>query len=343
MSLPKGTIWQEYRAQALDAIPVGCRSSFSKPVAIRNWLKNGYFSIISADNKGFNIETNLLDFGSALFGDAEHLMDHCAEQMVATRSLLTARNGRSTAWSIVTCYYWGFFAVLALGRLVGKVPIYLDRDAVNRLWSYAATPPTTRKPPAGSFVLSTQVRSGSPLTDAKIESKDDRIHELAWRWLFSNIRSLIASVNQSTANREELLLYTSIVESGNLLDDDWPSQIRNLVNYRPGYAYGFHNRVFLQGKNQPDVASAIDGTWQEATRLLDSQLAKLRVNSSRGRINLESDADSVACAVYFLSRLVYLVSRELYDEIANRISSDKRFRVARDNFLKSATLTTPVV
>ena len=163
MTLPKGTIWQEIRAKALIAIPVGCKSNFAKPISIRKWLDTGFFSV-TCSSSGFELTTNREDFGSALFGDAEHLMDHCTEQMAVTRWHLGRREEQSTAWSFVTCYYWGFFSALLLARLVGRVPMYLDRDHVNKLYSYASAQNPgmqVKKPSPGSYLLSSQSPSGS--------------------------------------------------------------------------------------------------------------------------------------------------------------------------------------
>lgn len=113
MRLPKSNIWQHIRTASLDAIPQGSRAIQNDTYTLGKWRRSAYFIVDSASSKGISITTSSIDFGSALLGDAQHLLDHALEHQVTIWKQLQNQNWLSPAWTVVTLYYWSFFLLIA--------------------------------------------------------------------------------------------------------------------------------------------------------------------------------------------------------------------------------------
>src|SRR5262249_55065260 len=151
------------------------------------------------------------------------------------------------AWLVVTFYYWSFFLAMSLTRLLGRTVWYLDQEAVEGFSVSAPTPPS-KKVGTGSFTLS----CGPPVSGSEREliiskSKESRLHEHLWKMFFSMCDNKIKQYPAGTLDNLEERLFTCFQRSAARLGTDWPSSLRNVVNYRPGFAYDTVRRTRVLG------------------------------------------------------------------------------------------------
>jgi hypothetical protein len=142
------------------------------------------------------------------------------------------------------------------------------------------------------------------------------------------MRDLVQRVPKRNVDRDEFMLYDALVESANVLGDDWPSKLRNVVNYRPGFAYGFHSSKVDLGMVPP--LDFLDEEWKTVLNGMSARLGAIR-SGGRGEWDAPVRIAGAACAV---ARLIFMVSYELHAEVAERVGGDKRFAALRNEFVK---------
>jgi hypothetical protein len=328
VSIPKSNIWQEFRQETLDAIPAGSRFRYAEPVPLRKWRTVGYYTVSSANASGFSLIAANEEIGGALLSDVEHLLDHAAEHQVLICTTINLANWSSPAWLVVTFYYWSFFLAMSLTRLLGKTVWYLDHDAVQ-WFSKSAPDAPQKKVGTGSFSLT----CGTPLNGAEREvviakSKESRLHEHLWKLLFSMCASKLSAYPGGTLDILEERLFTCIQRSSAKLGPDWPSSLRNLINYRPGFAYDTVRRTrvldnfdYLRGYNCCPVPLLIDR--------LENNLALVHSSNS-----IASHPKIVSRMLVDFTFLLNAFVFELYSDLLLRNGLDSRWKNNRDRFLK---------
>src|SRR5438105_1860705 len=137
--LLKGIIWQNLRQAALDSIPEGTVAPFRAPLTIGQWLGTGAFTVSASTPKSITLTAAGVDIGAAICGQCSFLSDHAIEHSVTLRNQLASGKWHSSAWSIVSVYYWCFFLALQLTQLQGRTSLFLSRDVLFRLKTLSPT------------------------------------------------------------------------------------------------------------------------------------------------------------------------------------------------------------
>ena len=231
--IPKGPLWQSLRQAALFSIPEGTLLR-PDPHLITRVAKDDY-TVRRVSGTGFELEASGAEIGSVLLADAENLLDAAAEQQVCIWRHINANYWLSPAWLSVTTYYWAFFLLLALTRLLGKTTWYVDREVGLRLVRLANI--QSARPGQGCFRLVVGKRVIDLRSPIDIAQTRRRVHDETWRNWDQICRQDLAPLLQGTANSMEDRLFTVIIRANNALGPEWPSAFRNAVNYRPGFAY----------------------------------------------------------------------------------------------------------
>jgi len=330
MNIPKSNIWQDLRSQCLEAIPIGCRSLKNGPFTLRNWQENGAYSVTVASNKGFDIICTSTDIGSALLGDAEHLLDHATEHQISIWKQISNDTWASPAWLVVTFYYWAFFLSMGLSRLIGLTIWFLNRDITDNLKSMASI--SSNSAGQGSFKLKCGPTINSSERELSIHKNGTRIHDDVWRLFFNTTGALLRKYSMSSGSSLEVRLFTCFERSSFILGFDWPSALRNFVNYRPGFAYNTVRRVqtldsfrYLRHETSGDIQNVIDR--------FESNIATVRspddiLNKPKIVIKLLVD----------LTFLIYALTTELHFELLERNNIDRRWRDSRLKFVNQEGL-----
>jgi hypothetical protein len=325
MSFPKGAIWQEFRALALDAIPETSQVSYRHPSGLIAWRDAGYFTVSGMTSSEFTLIAAPDDLGSALLGDVEFLLDHAAEHQASVWAILNAGRWFSPAWLAVTFYYWAFFSTLAISRLLGRSIWYLDPTACAGLRRLA--PPIPRPPGAGAYKLTCSTRLSETSRELLLRKSTGRMHDGLWQVWFEICAEYATKHNALRGNSLEDRVFSSIVRTGRHLKHDWPSTIRNLVNYRPGFGYDFIRRVgaigsftFIRTDDAEDVERIVNRFENSAA------------GASAGNA-MEQAPRTVVQLLVDLAFLVHVAATDLYQEIAERRSLDRRRQNLRQRFL----------
>jgi hypothetical protein len=329
VSLPQSAIWQRLRQSALDAIPAGSAVSYRAPITLASWQAQGTYTISSTSASKFALAASPSDFGGALLSDAAFHLDHALEQQASLRDSLSSDQWASPAWQVVTVYYWSYFSAMAFTRLLGRTVWFLTPQVAQQLSAIA--PQGSQRVSRGTYEVACGGSLGAELRNISLEKRSRRVHEQLWSTLFGLLESVIAEVGEGVAAVEEERLFQTITRSAHVLGNDWPSTFRNLVNYRPGFAYTAPRFLrSVEGFNYLTArAQTIDGV---VSRLEDDVI---RMHS---QADLELQPQVAARMLADLAILLSRLAHALHDEVVERSGVDRRWLVSKRRFSKQRGL-----
>ena len=327
MRLPKGQLWQTLFARALDLVPADTRDAQSDWNLVA-WRESGEPRVIGQSGKALLFQASPYTFGSALLNEVQSLLDHAGEHRAVVQKIAASQSDCSPSWLFVSTYYWGFFSALALIRLCGHATWFLDRKALAKLVAGSEI----KAPGAGTFVLRVGDVRGTTIRDFQLISTPDRYHEAVWNLLstliYPEVKRVKAIVGSTDASQIcELELFSCIAHDA-FAPPNWPSTLRNAINYRPGFSY-----------------TAVHGV--DPLRI-GSFLRKFRITDFVSLSNQYSNLSSGLPAKCDLTKHLEVASKILslkavfLDELANAIMAavinerrmDGRWTIKRINFLK---------
>lgn len=319
--------WQELRRRMLDAIPAGVHIDVSQPYSLGEWSRNGYYAVVSATKRKFEIDANSIEVASALVAESSCLLDHAAEHRSLLAHTAPRAQGSSPAWLLVTAYYWCFFNSLALTRLTGHTTWHMSRVVHSDLKAMA--PAASASPGSGPYY----VRLGQPVsaTQRRLElvRSKKRLHESVWVRLFKLFEEVQTLTPASTLSAGETRMLKLVGSCANRFGADWPSEIRNAVNYRPGYAYKLVTHVDVLRTRQyvqPNLSSL--------EQLLDSMDLVL---SQAPRV-LTDGPKMATLLLITLGKLLHRLANQTYKELVASRSLCKLWHRARLRYLREELL-----
>lgn len=321
MTIPQGNVWQELRARSLDVLPDGCQFRPSAPPTFRRWLEGGAYSVSRVNGRALCLHASSFDIGALLFAEAGLLLDHAQEHALQLRLQLRAGIWSSPAWATVSMYYWAYYSVLALSRMIGIAPWFLT-DADTSILKGLATPDVKLGP--GPYVLTCGTQESLTMRAVELRrSSQTRLHDAVWRTWFDFLRQLTSDLVRDKSNAEELRLYLPQVLSANALGNAWPSDCRNLINYIPGLAYGA-----ARGKTPTSTHFGLS-----ANRALTSNGVISRLESDSAAIMARLDIrDQLGPVTKLLTSMTFAldaIAHTLFAEVVDRRGVDRRWVNAR--------------
>lgn len=326
MTVPKGPVWQKIRADSLDSIPGGSQFPYNAPRPLSSWYKTGYYRIIKSSTDNLEIACAPDEIGAALLADAEYFMDHAAEHHALLASVRNSDLWHSPCWMVVTAYYWAFFCAVTLTRLLGRTILYLDKEATNFL--NGVTDGTSRLGP-GAFRFQCEEIVNSMERRLKLSRSKGRLHKVIWEQLFNYLCNLHKSRGDQKANQVEYRFFSTLSTLNGGLGIDWPSAIRNEINYYPGCAYTEVRRAnvmdsirFIRRLSPESITEVISDFELQGTGL--PNIGQIRENPA-----------PFARLVVLLAVVLDTYCHELYAEICDRRSFDRRWSNARVAFFRS--------
>lgn len=323
MTLPQSALWQRMRQRALDTIPPGASLDFRAPLTLAAWQAQGTYTISSSSSTRCTVEVTPPDFGGALLSDAAYHLDHALEHQASLMKTLASGQWSSPAWQVVTFYYWAYFATMALSRMLGRTVWFITPEVARQFTTLA---------PAGSASLNQgtcEITCGAALSagyrEILLVKRSRRVHEQLWTTIFDLIRSVYQDVGAGVASAQEERLFLAIINSARVLGDDWPSTLRNVVNYRPGFAY-----TAPRFRSNLDTFAYLTSQGQTIDRLID----RLENNNlaMRGEPSVVAQPKVAAKMLVDLTILVSRIAHTLHDEIVDRSGLDRRWLASKRRF-----------
>lgn len=329
--IPKSTGWQKLRTACLETIPHGASVYHTRAMPLHEWRTKGSFRVTSCTKSGITIQTSAVEAGTVLLSDAEHLLDHAAEQHASLKPVLSGAHWHSPAWSVVTAYYWGFFSAMAITRLSGIGPWFLSRAALADLKKLAGA---AEQPPAGALRFATGVYVDATDREITLRPSRNQLHDALWNRTSQLLSDVFSSANEA-AGPMEYRLFRCLNEANSRLGSYWPTETRNLVNYLPGRAY----REVIQ-RNDIDIASYMRREspfdFEQLVSLFEDQTLKLRTHKA------PAEQIPTRCTMLVLfSTMLWMIAGELLSEIIERNSSDRRWLNLRKEFLLRTCAAAP--
>lgn len=323
MSIPQGALWQRLRQQSLDAVSVGARIDFRAPATLASWQSSGAYSISSTSGAKFDLVVQAEDFGSALLSDAAFHLDHALEHQALLRRALDTNTWISPAWQVVTFYYWSYFSAMALSRLLGRTVWFITADVAQQFNKLA--PVGVASLSQGTYEVTCAASVSAGFREVRLAKRNRRVHEQLWATTFGTLQAVFDGLPKGVMQAEEERLFSAILSSAKILGDDWPSSLRNIVNYRPGFAY-------TAARYKPSLEAL--GHLSIKGHTIEDRVGRLE----DGNIEMKSDPRIEAkpkTAAWMLVDLTVLLNRiahSLHDEIVDREGVDRRWLNSKRRF-----------
>ena len=312
-----GVVFTTLRTSMFDSVAVGGKAIFRAETTLGDWLSQGAFSVTNCNFNGLELSASSLDYGQMCMCEVENLLNHCLEHLQELAASYYDERQRSTAWAVTTAYYLGFFATSALLRLIGTPVAFFATEQMKRLQKMAGA---TSRPGQGAFKVLVAERVS--MTHSRIQiRKADRIHEATWKTAFGTIEAIASG--QASMSVSEALFYEVLCSRAPFFlgsGFDWPSVVRNRVNYRPGFGYQLRHSKF-------PIRQILEA-WRGASE--DKVLEILR--STESRVSGGEDFRFRVEMMFNTAIVTYLLVRKLYRELVERGLTDRRWEHSRDAF-----------
>ncbi|WP_232076945.1 hypothetical protein [Variovorax sp. PBL-E5] len=329
--MPQSALWQRVRQRALDAVPPGANVDFKSPLTLAAWQARGTYTVASTTATKFTIAASPTDFGGALISDAAYHLDHALEHQVSLMKTLASPAWNSPAWQAVTFYYWAYFAAMAFSRMLGHALWFVTSDVAKQFTKLA--PAGAASMGKGTYEVICGPAMSAGTRSILLVKRQRRIHEQLWTTVFGLFSEIYAEVGAGVASPQEERLFMAIIASAAVLGDDWPSALRNVVNYRPGFAYA-----------APRFKSSLDTFTYLSTgaQTVDGLVDRLENNTILMRLDpsIERQPKLAARMLIDLTILLSRIAHSLHDEIVDRSGLDRRWLVSKNRFAQQRGLIT---
>ena len=256
-------IWEGALADALEAIPEGVEPDAQKSLTLYGWRDKGSYILTGATKRQYHLSCAADEFGGVITRDVEHLMDQSLQHRVLLHEAFVAKRTASATWSLVTLYYLAVYLGLAWLRLTGKAITYIGSDEIERLRKLGTgvISKSEKSPGNGTYVIRCMEMDGARRVLILDRLKHNNFHEAFWATLFKDFKDRLTENLDQTAGTETRLfscLAAQDIAKGTM----WPSRLRNLANYRVGFAYdGFLSAdgfQFIEAWPSTGFSSVID-------------------------------------------------------------------------------------
>ncbi len=320
--MPQGTGWQRLRSKCFDTIPAGTGVYHTRAVPLHEWRERGAFNVVLCDRQQIILETAGAEIGATLVADAEYLLDNSAEHQASLHDAVEGSSWYSPAWSLITAYYWSFYATLALTRLTGTSTWFLDRTALAAFRDLAGA---SQQPPAGAMRLRLGVFVSAATREMTLEATKAQLHDAVWR-IFRELANDVLQKSDQDANGLEYRLWWALKRVGDLWGAAWPSKIRNAANYKPGKVY---REVVRQGRF--DTLKLLkDVTPISPTGLIE--LLEDRIVSITTGHKPEDPIEQGSAILLLFAITVSAITTDLHAELVGRQTGDQRWLGLRNRF-----------
>lgn len=272
---------------------------------LKAWLANRYYlldspltSFANNGNKAteFNLQVNNANYLLiALSNDCNRFGQASIESI--TNLIPNEKLPKSASWSIIKMYYASFFAIHSILRIFGRSCSQLDNEHVKAVLELAQV--TNMANGITSIENGFYFSKYDPISQKISFSKLKESHADTWQCFGNLVTELINDIPNKTtglsSNKSKALdllikiknfIYKSGANKGN-----WPSTIRNSINYTHSYGVWF---PYTNQNFKPELINR-NTEWLKEPQTFDSQI---NLNE------IEVFFNATNCIVSFLFHLI---------------------------------------
>jgi hypothetical protein len=297
-------------AHLLDVVPDFTSLEPFRDRSISAWIREGSFSTASSTPRSLILNVNQREYAAHLIAEIHHLLNQASEHRAHLMQHVS-NAASSPSWLLVSIYYLSLYVAMAWSRAVNCAVLYLDQPILKRVCG------SEPAPHAGAYhaILSIDNATGAATLQLK-KAKHSHFHEAVWVTLHNKVEEAAGWVRALSIHRrptkDELQSLAAFELFGGLQFQDpmtWPSQLRNSVNYRPGFSYRTvlrHNFLRTNGLlGQPALANL--------SQVIDyGSRAKIGMRGALNPIDVANDSIKLMIAQS-------LILESTIDEAANQL------------------------
>jgi hypothetical protein len=329
-----------FLSDLVEAIPAFTQLEPYRDRNFNAWRSKGAHSFHSSTTSWFELQVNSREFGATAFAEAQHLLNHAAEQRAHVLNALSSKGEPSPSWLFVTVYYMALYVAMSWTRSANSAVVYLDRDAIKQYCG-----PTSRAPAAGAFELRSYLEPSTSICYVRFKKcGSSHFHEAVWIAVHALARRAYEAINLASLGRkateEECLALRGLnLFQGYQFDSPlyWQSKARNGVNYRPGYSY----RSVVKNNIMRTVAKLAKPRFagiEDAIALGERAKASLR--------GVKDAFDSIdSCLDLLISQtlVVELITESTLREVCRYHELSSSAFTARESFRRTTRCTSSVI
>lgn len=290
----------------IPLIGYGIKKNKTEYWGFKDVITNNLISLNKISNNSYELEISKSDFYKALHCDIELFLNKATVQY---NDFLVSHNNSPT-WSFVTLYYFTFFSMTTLFRLLRKGFIFLQEEQVKNIENFSlAMYSDVIKVNPGNYYFSFIKENAVGNVIISLNHKGEGVHKLSWIQLESTIREFLSS-----CDTDEKTFFTSLLNFFRFYKSDFPSTLRNTLNYHGSSSMLDLDKKLFYITLQLNTESIVRGTLA------------LKVDRS-----LESQINAVS----YLSTFLFKYINELYQEYNSRSAFGSDFNKHRKDYLKS--------
>lgn len=225
-----------------------------------------------------------------------------------------------------------FFLTNSLTRLIGNASVFLRTEDIMSLQNVAIINTLPKPFGTGSFRIQCGPRLSANDRQVDIIKDSTRVHDDLWRLFFRICGNYVSKHPNGSSSVLETRIYNCLVRSSSILGADWPSSLRNTVNYRPGFAYD----TIRRGGKLESLRYMIEIESSDVSAVIDRFEQNLSILRTPEDIIYQT---RVVCRLLTdLTLLMYSITNELFIELIDRNGLDKRWNENRMRFLEQEGL-----
>lgn len=322
MKLSRGSIWEAMQTDALELINDNVNGDLTRALNFYEWREKGGYHVTGSDKQNFYVSCASKEYGEMLAKEVTSLMNQALEHRLLLGETVKIGKHPSPSWFLVTTYYWCVFLCLSWLRLIGKVVTYLTGEEIARL-NKLNSRPDNKSPGNGTFVIYSEEQVGTRRILKYRRLKANNFHEALWDVFSKEVNERLKIAKDDVASLETRLFSLLYFKE----NSSWPSKLRNLVNYRVGFAYDCVNKgdAFDLVKTCASISSL-------SINELVSLGEKMESNIKTNRIDLNPNHYGQFLLV-FGSLLTHLLE-DLTGEVLEYRNIDSSWGAKRDKYLK---------
>ncbi|MCR9190468.1 MAG: hypothetical protein NXH96_16985 [Alteromonadaceae bacterium] len=275
-------------------------------------LLEGNANKANAFNLRFSDKTGLY---SALANDCNRFAQAAIESMWLLEQAKSLP--KNTAWATVQMYYSAFFAAHSLLRMFGRACTQLEPEHVKKVYKVAEITQSE-----GVF---SKIESGFYFSEIDINvirfSKIKESHGDTWKslrdlfdWIIENISTTQGIRNHKESTSDLISKIKNAISRGGATRGNWPSMVRNKVNYQQSHGTWFPYRGALHNREKFFNKS----TWLTTPEKFDFSVTNDEISELRMTCNC------ILSLMYHLLRVGHERSQE-----ASSIMDNGTFRLLR--------------